>query len=161
MPVLIASVSRHIDKSRAALHFTERSGNRNLAARHYESVLAVALVSKNDLLAVLVGDGQPAQLIALIRGNSQGDGRALDSTRLVSGQLAVRRSRHGYRITADGRVAGAVMTGGRLILHKDNIMLAVTSTTPYAASLTALFATSVEPLLSSTCSTRTSLPVRF
>lgn len=123
MPVLIASVSRHIDKSRAALHFTERSGNRNLAARHYESVLAVALVSKNDLLAVLVGDGQPAQLIALIRGNSQGDGRALDSTRLVSGQLAVRRSRHGYRITADRRVAGAVMTGGRLILHKDNICL--------------------------------------
>ena len=50
------SVSRHIDKSGAALHFVELGGNGNPAVRHNRGVLVATLAGYDNHLAILVGD---------------------------------------------------------------------------------------------------------
>ncbi len=88
--------------------------NLHCGSRHGEGVNRVALLNGGDRLAGAVGNGQLVQLVALVRGQGNGDGCALFRVGRRSVYAAVVDRRGGYLV---GRLAGgaaAGTAGGRL-----------------------------------------------
>ena len=101
------------------LDFRKLSGDGDLAVRHGEGVLAVALVGQLELIAAGVLDSEAIQLVALIRGHGDGHPVALGGVLGADGHIAVLGAGCGYSVAAagtGGRAAGGAAAGtGRMI----------------------------------------------